>query len=353
MRASVGGRKWRCITASWIEVPPPRIDNQGVLGMDRFAWVPGKGIDASALERLRSHFPRPVEPMGEAWFMGSERRMFKELLNDLDSLSAYEIQKPLEEIASGTSAFGPLAEWTSWYHHLLGALLPRSHEHSVDYILEYLITGFMSLHPNGIQQSPYKNFREDILNSLGSAIMDDGCWNDGDIAIGKILHSSDNNPNRVWCWWDASGDMSSSMFFCLKYLPQSLVADWFGSALAIPSPHWRAQMIAWLVGSHAMLSNAVKWPSEWNVEARPSVSWAWSHCLRPELATNERNSETPMSSLLPDAAKSEVIRVVSEHFTDAIFLDWLSSIAEVPYLETELAEIPATFERLYLDAARS
>lgn len=307
-------------------------------------------MDASALERLRSHFPRPAEPMGEAWFMGSERRMFKELLNDLDGLSAYEIQKPLEEIASGTSAFGPLEEWTSWYHYLLGALLPRSHEHFVDYVLEYLITGFMALYPNGIQQSPYENFREDVLMSLGSAIMDDSCWNDSDIAIGKVLHRSDNNPARVWCWWDASGDMSSSMFFCLKYLPQSMVADWFRSALVIPSPHWRAQLIAWLTGSHAMLSNEVSWPSEWTVEARPSVSWAWSHCLVPELAMCERGSEELMMSLLPDMSKREVIRVVREYFTDSVFLEWLSSIAEVPYLETELAEIPATFERLYLAA---
>lgn len=280
--------------------------------------------------------------------MGVERRMFTELSGDMESLSAYDLQKPLEEIASGTSAFGPLEEWTSWYHHLLGALLPRSHEHFVDYILEYLITGFMALHPNGIQQSPYQNFREDVLNSLGSAIMDGSCWNDGDIAIGKILHRSNNNPNRVWCWWDASGDMSSSMFFCLKYLPQYMVADWFRSTLAIPSPHWRAQMIAWLAGSHAILSNEEKWPSEWKIEARPSVSWAWSHCLNPEIATRDRGSEEPMMSLLPDMSKLEVIRVVREHFTEGVFLDWLSSIAELSYLETELAEIPATFERLYL-----
>lgn len=318
--------------------------------MDRFAWVPGSGIDASALKRLRSHFPRPAEPMGEAWFMGSDRRMFTELLNDLGDLPPYGIQKPLEEIASGTSAFGPLDEWNSWYHHLLGALLPRSHEHFVDYVLEYLITGFMALYPNGIQQAPYDGFREDILNSLGSAIMDGCCWGDGEISIGRILHRSNNNPNRVWCWWDASGDMSSSMFFCLKYLPKSMVADWFRSALAIPSPHWRAQIIAWLVGSHAMLHDTARWPSEWKVEARPSVSWAWSHCLRPELATNERGSEPPMPSLLPDESKIEALRVVREHFTDAVFLEWLSSIAEVPYLKTELAEIPITFEHLYLGA---
>ncbi len=49
--------------------------------------------------------------------------------------------------------------------------------------------------------------------------MDRNCWEDNDIELGKLLHRSNNNPNQVWMWWDASGDFSSSMFFCLKYLP--------------------------------------------------------------------------------------------------------------------------------------
>jgi len=316
--------------------------------MDRFAWTPGKGIDASALARLRLHLQRPSKPMGEAWFMGLERLMFTELLTDLDNLQPQELQRPLVEIASGISCFGPLEEWTSWYHYLLGALVTRSHEEFVEDILEHLVTGFMAVYPNGIQDAPYARFREDALLTLGCAIMDSQCWNGSEIVVGSILHRSNNNPNRVWCWWDASGDFSSSMFFCMKYLPESLITNWFKSVLAIPSSHWRAQLIAWLVGAHPMLTNQVQWPSQMKEGVRPSVSWAWSHCLRPELATTDRNGETPMASLLPDASRDAVLQTVHDYFTEDMFIEWLSSISTVPYLELELAEIPTTFEHLYL-----
>src|SRR5262245_14259846 len=78
--------------------------------MERFVWQPGVGRDPDALARLRTQFRRPPEPMGEAWFMGERRRMFHELGGDLGQISAGDLQKPLQEIASGTSSFGPMAE---------------------------------------------------------------------------------------------------------------------------------------------------------------------------------------------------------------------------------------------------
>lgn len=42
--------------------------------MDRasFRWVPGRGPDSDAIARLRQAFPKPPQPMGEAWFMGAD-----------------------------------------------------------------------------------------------------------------------------------------------------------------------------------------------------------------------------------------------------------------------------------------
>jgi hypothetical protein len=91
-------------------------------------WIPGDGIDTAALARMRSHFPKPKEPMGEAWFMCDDRRMYTELLGDLDALDARTLKEPLAEIAGGTGSFGPHREWQVWFHHLLGATLPRCHE---------------------------------------------------------------------------------------------------------------------------------------------------------------------------------------------------------------------------------
>lgn len=316
--------------------------------MKQFLWTPGDGVDSSALERLRSHFRRPSEPMGAAWFMGAERRMFHELLGDLEQLSTSELQKPLVDIASGTSSFGPMPEWSIWYHYLLAALLPRSHEAYVSYLLENLLTGFMALYPNGVYREPYRGFRDDAVLTLGRCMMDGQCWNGPDIAVGTILHPSNNNPNRVWGWWDASGDFAASMFFCLKYLPASLIETWLRSVLEITSPHWRAQVMVWMVGAHDILKGAVKWPSKFPENARPSVYWDWSHCLRPELAAADDSGAVPTTAFIPEGCRLQAIKSFQTYFVEDVYLDWLMSISTVPYLETELAEIPTTFEKLYV-----
>jgi hypothetical protein len=43
---------------------------------------------------VQAHFVRPKEPMGEAWFMGEERRFFPELLGDLDSMQIEGTKMP-------------------------------------------------------------------------------------------------------------------------------------------------------------------------------------------------------------------------------------------------------------------
>ena len=123
---------------------------------------------------------------------------------------------------------------------------------------------------------------------------------------------------------------------------------WFASILDIDSPHWRAQVIVWLVGANDLLRGHVHWPSEFQIGARPSVSWDWSHCLRSELAVSDNSGAPAVSSLLPEASRAKVLEVVHSYFTDEAFLEWLQSIDRVPYLKQELAEIPSTFEGLYV-----
>ena len=113
--------------------------------------------------------------MGEAWFMGTEREMYPDLLGDLSAIAIESLEKPLGEIASGTGSFGPMKEWRSWFHYLLGQVLPRRHEAYVAYLLESLATAFMAVYPNGVHREPYKGFREDALLTLGRSIMDSEC----------------------------------------------------------------------------------------------------------------------------------------------------------------------------------
>ncbi|TVQ84534.1 MAG: hypothetical protein EA357_02620 [Micavibrio sp.] len=309
--------------------------------MRPFVWKPGNGIDPKALKRLQDVFPPPAQPMGEAWFMG-ERRIFHELTGDIASLTVSQLQKVLESISSGASCFGLYDEWNDWYHHLLGHLIPRSHACWVDPLLEYLVTAFFALYPDGLNKPPYRNFDEDVLNTLGRCMMEPECWDGNDIAVGRVLHRSPR-PNKLWGWWDASGDFSASMFLCLKYLPPDLIESWFKSVLAIPSPHWRAQLLVWLVGAHGFFTGKIRWPSELRNDAYPSVDWAWSHCLRADMA-----SSSDVTGFLPRAAGKIVLETAYRHFTEDVYLDWIGSISAIAYLETELALIPATFESLYM-----
>jgi len=315
-----------------------------------FVWKPGAGIDPEALTRLRLYFKKPREPMGEAWFMSEERRMFPELQGDLAELSAWDLQIPLEEIASGTSSFGPSEEWREWYHYLLGQLIPRSHDALLNPLIELLVTGFVAQYPNGIHSPPYPGFQQDVLSTLGRCMMEPKCWDESQIAIGSFLRRSNHNPNQTWLWFDVSGDLSASLFLCLKYLPASEVRMWFRSVLEIESPHWRAQIIGWLVGAHDLLLGLKTWPSELETEAYPSVSWDWSHCLTPQLAIDDKSGSSPVVCWLPDESRRQLVQEVRSYFTEDMFLVWLESISTVEYLQRELADIPASFERLYVRA---
>lgn len=282
--------------------------------------------------------------------MGEERRLFPELQGDLSTLTAWQLQEPLEEIAAGTSSFGPLPEWREWYHYLLGRLVVRGHEAFVSSLLESLITAFMAIYPNGVHASPYPEFREDVLDTLGRCMMAPQCWSEDGITVGSMLHRSDNNPARVWRWWDASGDFSASMFFCLKYLPAQLVGTWFSSVLAIESPHWRAQCMVWLVGSHELLAGEIDWPSQLPDDAYPSIAWNWSHCLGPHLASQDDSGAQPVESFLPVSSRQAVLSLARKFFSEGAFLTWIESIGGVSYLSDELAALPSTFESLYVRA---
>lgn len=280
--------------------------------------------------------------------MGDDRSMFCELEGELSLLSVDDLQSALREISSGLSCFGHLPEWEQWYHYLLGQLLPRAHESTGSSLLESLVTGFIALYPDGVQAPPYEQFLEDALRTLGQCLMDEPCWSGSNIVVGAFLHRSESSPAEIGGWWDASGDFSASMFFCLKYLPATSIRAWLQSALAIPALHWRAQVLVWFVGAHEVLIGRVKWPSEFSVKARPSIGWHGSDYLRPELLAMDGNGAPVDTGVLPEPARRMALHTITAHFTDKVFVAWLESLSSVPSLEAELAEIPARFEDLYL-----
>ena len=312
----------------------------------QYLWVPGHGPDAGAAARLFTAFPKPRIPMGEAWFMG-ERKMFPELGGDLEALSFEDLARPLEELISGPTSFGPFEEWTAWYHYLMPRLLHRGHEGAVwGSMLEFLVTGFFSQHPHSDAPEPYAGFRRDALRTLGRVLMTPSCWPNGRIDYRTCLAKEYFDGVDRWFWEQASGKLSSSLFLCLKYLPPEALKPWLTSVLAIRSTHWRAQLMVWFIGAHGMLCGKVNQPGDLAENAHPPVSWGWSHCLQGDHADTCDESR-PDAIFLPEANRSAALEVVRDVLTEPLFEHWLSSLSRYGYLERELGDLPFDFWALY------
>jgi hypothetical protein len=313
-----------------------------------FVWVPGQGYAQKALVRMREKFPRPDKPMGEAWFMGETRRLYSELNGDLDRLQVTFLLEPLTEIITGNSSFGPMQEWTDWYHYLLPRLIPRSHEYFCGTLLEYLLSGFFVLYPNGIHEAPYPHFRDDVLVSLGCCLMNSERWDQGQIRSGSFLHRSCNNPAGIWGWWNASGEFSASAFFYAKYLTPDEIGPWLRSALAIKSAHWNAQMIVWLLGAYDMFIGERTQASQFEFSDRPSVQWQWSDVFKGDYSGLHHETRPAAPDFLPAENCAAILRVLDKNLTQELFFSWLDAIKKFDYLENELAELPSRFAHMYL-----
>lgn len=309
---------------------------------DLFRWIPGNGCSTEALARLRSAFPRPPKPMGEAWFMGADRRMFAELQRDLQTLAVTELERPLEEIAAGTGSFGHNEEWAQWCHYLLAQLTPRGHERGAHALVELLVTGFISQYPDGISSEPYRGFRHDVLDTLGRCLMDTVCWPSGMLDIGMCLDKRYHPSTGMWRWFDAGGKLSCLMFFCLKYLDVAAIRPWLTSVLSIDDPHWRAQIMVWFVGADDMLSGRIRHPSELPESGYPQIDWNGSRYL-----SGSFGSSVATNAFIHAANRAEAVDTVRSFMTEATFLAWLQSICAHDELEAELADLPFQFHALY------
>ena len=133
-------------------------------------------------------------------------------------------------------------------------------------------------------------------------------------------------------WWDASSDLSCSIFFCLKYLPNELIYPWFRSALDIPSSHWRAQILVWLVGAHPLITGDINKISK--LTHHPDISWEQSDLLSKAISINNRRA---------------IATCVNQYFTEDKYIEWLEKISIHDYLIAETTAIITIFEKLYID----
>jgi hypothetical protein len=224
--------------------------------------------------------------------------------------------------------------------------MPGAMSGSIDApLVEALATAYFALYPLGVEREPYRGFARDSLDTLGRAIMNAQCWSRGRIERGEILRRGRTGWGS-WEWDRASGDLSASMFFCLKYLASAEIGPWLGSAFAIEDPYWRAQLMVWFVGAHDMLTGKMRQPHEFPDDMRPCIAWEYSHILSG--ADCGATTKATAAPFLPEANRAAAHAAVVAFFDDETYLNWLCAICEDEQLESELAELPETFAALYL-----
>jgi len=313
-----------------------------------FTWNIAAGCDVKAVASMKYKFLKPGKPMGEAWFLGNNRKMFEELMIAPQRLTHQMLDVPLMEIVSGVNSFGYLDEWSDWFHYLLAHMLPRIHEDNDAELFDKLISAFFAHYPNGIQSEPYSGFSDDILSTLARCSMDQACWcGDGRVNTQAALWRNGGQFIDDASYTEGNGYLASSMFFCLKYLPAKEIAAWVESILNIECSRWRALIIAWLVGAHAMLTGQCKQPKKLGSE-RPPVGWCYSYFLGGNCSgKNMSEALDVVQDFLPEQSRNEFMRCIRRQLTPKMYEIWMLSICEDQNIDAGILDVSNDFEKLY------
>ncbi|MBD2092968.1 hypothetical protein H6F67_24275 [Microcoleus sp. FACHB-1515] len=301
-----------------------------------YRWMPKRGVDLEAVSRMRAHFRKPLEPMGEAWFMGEQRRMFHELMEQpIEEVSVKILSKALTEISSGIFCFGHRDEWDGWFKYLLPDLIVRSHE-MADYsalLLQDVVRAFINVYWKGIPQE-YAEFREDVINSLSMCLMSADLWFSYEDEKTKDFYSK--FKFQIWTNkrgirkmnWDAGRadcNLSAMMFFCLKYLKPQEISSWLHSCISIRDPYWRGALMVWLLGIYDLLHEFVITPSQIE-EAIPAI-WQKSRGLGSGAGSLEASyvlieKYNDNKEFLPSENIRMFREAVDRWITKELILDW-------------------------------
>ncbi len=236
---------------------------------------------------MRSRFPKPAAPMGEAWFMGEKRKIFDDLMtNSVAALPVKYLFDCLWEITGGLVCFGNEDSWIEWFRYLLPDLILRAHEQHTDYLLEATVTAFMAVFPQGLD-TEYRGLQQDIRDTLSVSLMKPDFWtpheefpHDPSKRLPRFLLEESQGKLFVdyYGFTKASPELSAALHFCLKYLTTADIPSWVDSILQIEHSQWRAGLLVWLLGAKQLLLSE-PWTPAAIEKRRPEIKWANSHWL--------------------------------------------------------------------------
>jgi hypothetical protein len=304
--------------------------------IENYKWIPGQGPSLEALERMRAHFPKPSEPMGEAWFISETRFLWTDLLDKpLSEFPADQWEGVLWAI-SGTGNFGHLEEWEQWFRFLLPELIQRSNESW--HLFENVINAFFNIFDQGITEE-YKGFREDVFNTLPMCLMKPEYWFDWvderskqPVKRAKFLIADVSNPRFAYDWnfRVANEEVSAAMFFCLRYMTPEEMPPWVESLTMIQDPYWRGHLLVWLIGFMELVAKPPITPRQFE-KTVPQLRWHDSFLARAWENATEFVSAQNISAFL-----SEVCAKISPE----VLLRWVDDFAAQPMLADHLFDIP-------------
>lgn len=317
-----------------------------------YQWEPRRSSDPASLERMSAHFRMPSSAMGEAWFMGGERRFFHELMRvPIEKLPVNTLTSVLFEISSGTSSFGHSEEWDGWFKYMLPGLIRRAADFGFfsNLLAQNVVSAFMSVYWKGIPEE-YPGFRADVFGSLSLCLLNEELWLDHtDETTGEtypratFLVWRDEEGSRLgWDAGRANENLSAMIFFCLKYLPAAQIGGWVESLVAVRDPFWKGALSVWLAGAYDLLREPSVTPSMVE-KARPHLRWDDSHVLGSTRGSAFPPHEDDFNNdgdFLPPENAAAMLEAVRAQLTPELILDWAECFSRDALLEQGTYGVP-------------
>lgn len=288
--------------------------------------MPGEGPDAEALARLQRRFPRPRVPMGEAWFMSDERRMYASLLSpDPATWSRDDLRGALWALASGPGCFGHMREWSLWFPYLVHAALPFVRGPAFDSLYGALVSAVMVHCPDPASSPHGDRFIDDVLGTLGRMPMAQVCWDERRWTSRNAFPTIDHTV-QGWVLMD-HGNLQAACTLMARYIDQSTLDAWLASALEIDDPLWRAGMVSWLAHVVPLFEDPSRWPAA--LDIGPG-GWESSHCITGRTPPGQGDDGTgPFAFFDPDRCMA-LCAAVRRHAARPRLRAWGTALQALP-----------------------
>jgi hypothetical protein len=310
--------------------------------IDAMLWIPGVGPDEKLLRDLAARFPKPSEPLGEAWFMSETRYLYDELnIGGIEAVSDEYLSGAFDEMVGGMTSFYEMDVWAQWYAYITPRILLSSRFLEHPYFIDTMWDGLIALSWYG-QVKDVLHYEANFAHALAPIVMHQHFWRDG--------RFHDTSGNRVyaasWSVYSLSSDFATSMFLSWRYLHPSAIESWLCSVLSIKEPNWRTQFLLWLLQvAPVFTQNSANLSvlSEIGIE----IMWPGS---RRWLRSIHGSPQEQALELIPRHNIAALGAAITHYFDEATYFAWIDDFSKRPeiwpQIEIALENLPQVLAQL-------